>query len=173
MTNETRNRRFTRKSRPNRQNTGENESRPRRSAGIRAPETLSAPESPRKAGKSGKNARRNDKSGNNVKGRGREGGAGWIWGTHAVRAALANPKRTIHEITATENAVIRFDLPPNAPKPRLVLPAVLDRDFGPGHQGIAIKAAPLEWPDLQYHFLLASFCCFLRYFSLKITRFLK
>ncbi len=83
------------------------------------------------------------------KGRGREGGAGWIWGTHAVEAALANPRRTIHQIRATERALARINLPERSPSPTLVQPDILDRDFGPGHQGLAIKAAPLEWPDLD------------------------
>lgn len=116
---------------------------------MRAPQSLATPESPKKAGKSGKTSRRSDQKRNGSGGRGREGGAGWIWGTHAVRAALANPKRTIHDILITENALARIDLPPNAPQPKIVLPAVLDRDFGQGHQGMAVKAAPLEWPGLH------------------------
>lgn len=116
---------------------------------MRAPQSLATPESPRKAGKSGKDGRSGDHKRKNRSGRGREGGAGWIWGTHAVNAALANPRRTIHEIMATDKALARLNLPENAPKPRLVLSAMLDRDFGQGHQGVAIKAAPLEWPDLR------------------------
>lgn len=49
----------------------------------------------------------------------------------------------------TESTLARLDLPDNALPYRIVLPAQLDRDFGQGHQGVAIKAAPLEWPDIS------------------------
>lgn len=111
---------------------------------MRAPEATSSPRSPRSPDKNRSQNKRPPKGGS-----GREGGAGWIWGFHAVKAALANPKRTIHDIIVTENTLARVTLPQGAPPPKVVLPAVLDRDFGAGHQGIAIKAAPLEWPDLE------------------------
>ncbi len=115
------------------------------------PDPAGSPRSPRKGGsRSGKETDHGKgKRRGKGTGQGREGGAGWIWGVHAVRAALANPSRTIHDVIATENALARFELPHNAPQPKIVLPAMLDRDFGAGHQGIAIKAAPLEWPDLE------------------------
>ena len=109
----------------------------RRSKGMRQHSDINAPKKPKSA-----------KENRSPKGRGREGGTGWIWGQHSVQAALANPRRTIHQIRGTERALDRLSLPDNAPAPRTVMPDVLDRDFGPGHQGIAIKAAPLEWPDL-------------------------
>lgn len=140
MTNETRNRRFTRKSRQSKPNPGTSTDTPRRSAGIKAHKGSFQPRSPKT---------KPSKSTSPKSGRGREGGAGWIWGAHSVRAALANPKRTIHSVIGTESALVRLDLPANAPAPKIVLPAVLDRDFGPGHQGVAIKAAPLEWPNLE------------------------
>ena len=83
------------------------------------------------------------------KGRGREGGAGWIWGAHAVDALLTNPRRTVHQILATDRSAPRLKLPERAPAPKIVPPDLLDREFGPGHQGVAVKAAPLEWPDLE------------------------
>ncbi|MGJ8561906.1 MAG: TrmH family RNA methyltransferase [Alphaproteobacteria bacterium] len=128
----------------------------RRSAGMRAPSADNTPRSPKKADKGRDSGPRRDKRGGGsksqgrgqVNGRGREGGAGWIWGLHAVRAALANPRRTIHDVMVTDTALSRIDLPDGAPQPRIVLPAQLDREFGQGHQGVAIKAAPLEWPDI-------------------------
>ncbi len=87
----------------------------------------------------------NRSSGSN---RSREGGAGWIWGAHAVDAVLANPQRTIHDILVTERSASKITLPDRAPKPKIITSDVLDRDFGPGHQGVAVKVAPLEWPDL-------------------------
>jgi len=84
-------------------------------------------------------------------GSGREGGSGWIWGAHACKAALANPRRTIHEILLTESSAARYKLPQSAPPPKIVLPQVLDKAIPREavHQGIAIKAAPLEWPNLE------------------------
>ncbi len=149
MSNETRKGRFQRKSRPDRQTTAENGERPRKSAGMRAPDAVSVPRSPKSKDSIVGQRNRNKRGQTRGSGGGREGGAGWIWGLHAVRAVLANPRRTIHDITATEAALSRVDLPPNAPVPKIALPAVLDRDFGPGHQGIAVKAAPLEWPDIR------------------------
>ncbi len=34
----------------------------------------------------------------------------WLWGTHAVEAALGNPDRTIHRVLATQNAKKRLPL---------------------------------------------------------------
>lgn len=84
-------------------------------------------------------------------GSGREGGAGWIYGTHAALAALSNPRRTIHEILITEGAHGRIRLPQGTPPPTIVNPAILNRTLGSdvAHQGIAVKAAPLEWPALE------------------------
>ena len=84
-------------------------------------------------------------------GSGHEGGSGWIWGAHACKAALANSSRTIHEILLTEQSAMRYQLPQSAPPPKIVLPQVLDKAVPREavHQGIAIKAAPLEWPHLE------------------------
>ena len=82
---------------------------------------------------------------------GHEGGSGWIWGTHACLAALSNSRRTIHELLLTEPAQNRLDLPTGAAVPQIVDPQTLDRALPRGavHQGIALKAAPLEWPALE------------------------
>lgn len=143
MTNETRNRRFERKSSKSRSKTSESAPRARRSDGMRAHTSLASPKSPKSAGQ--------NRSQNRSKGSGREGGSGWIWGWHAGQAVLANPKRTLHKILVTENVLGRLNLPDRAPAPQIVLPAVLDREFGRGsaHQGLAVRAAPLEWPDLS------------------------
>lgn len=80
-----------------------------------------------------------------------EGGSGWIWGTHACLAVLGNPRRTVHEILITEAAQTRLTLPTGAAIPRVIEPQALDRLLPGGtvHQGIAVKAAPLEWPPLE------------------------
>lgn len=73
-----------------------------------------------------------------------EGGPVWLWGTHAVMAALANPERRFHQLLVTENAAQR--LPRTAVQPQVVTGKELDQRLPPGavHQGIAVKADPLE-----------------------------
>jgi 23S rRNA (guanosine2251-2'-O)-methyltransferase len=71
------------------------------------------------------------------------GDPSWVWGTHAVLAVLANPRRKVERILATRNAVTR--LPPGL-EAKILEPDVLDDMLPPGavHQGLAIRAAPLE-----------------------------
>lgn len=75
---------------------------------------------------------------------GEEPGDGWIWGRHAVLAALANPRRTVRRSLATQNAARQH---PDIPW-EVVAPAVLDSDLPPGavHQGMAVRVDALE-PD--------------------------
>ena len=76
-------------------------------------------------------------------------GEGWLWGTHAVVAALANPSRTIHMLLATENAAAR--LGPARITPEIILGKDLDNRLPPGavHQGLALKVAPLNPTSLE------------------------
>jgi 23S rRNA (guanosine2251-2'-O)-methyltransferase len=71
------------------------------------------------------------------------GGPSWIWGVHASLAALANPARRIERVVATRNAASR--LPDNA-DPQILDPAAIDGMLPPGavHQGVAVRALPLE-----------------------------
>ena len=73
----------------------------------------------------------------------------WVWGIHAVEAALANPDRRLTELLATENAAAR--LPPGPLKPRLVTAKEIDERLPPGavHQGLALNAEPLEPAALE------------------------
>jgi 23S rRNA (guanosine2251-2'-O)-methyltransferase len=109
----------------------------KRAYGMRSHGAVARPKSPKSSSKRA--------------GAGREGGSGWIWGAHACQAVLANPRRTIHEILLTEHSAMRYKLPHKAVPPKIVLPNVLDKAVPREavHQGIAIKAAPLEWPDLE------------------------
>ncbi|WOI54405.1 23S rRNA (guanosine(2251)-2'-O)-methyltransferase RlmB [Parvularcula sp. LCG005] len=73
----------------------------------------------------------------------------WLYGRHAVLAALNNPKRHQHKLMATKNALDWLaengrEIPIEPTKPD-----VIDRELHPGavHQGIAIKVNPL--PDLR------------------------
>jgi 23S rRNA (guanosine2251-2'-O)-methyltransferase len=72
----------------------------------------------------------------------------WIYGIHAVTAALANPRRQIARMVASKNALDRLvadgvTLPAQVDE---VLPKELDRMIGGDavHQGVAIETQPLE-----------------------------
>ena len=147
MSDKSRNSRFTRKSGKNASSGARSKDSKRaedparrHSQGSRAHRATSAPKSPKFGQKGSKR-----------KGAGREGGSGWHWGAHACTAILANPRRTIHEILLTEHSAARYSLPKGTISPTIVLPNVIDKVTGrdAAHQGIAIKAAPLEWPDLE------------------------
>lgn len=75
------------------------------------------------------------------------GGASfWIYGTHAVGAALANPDRRFRRLVATADAVKGFD-GVRLPIPAEVLERVeIDRllPLGSVHQGVAVLVEPLE-----------------------------
>lgn len=73
-------------------------------------------------------------------------GSYWIYGWHAVEAALANEARPVRRIMASEQAATRLKLPRKKLPDVQVLPAremdhVLGRDAV--HQGIAALVAPL------------------------------
>ncbi|MCP1335168.1 23S rRNA (guanosine(2251)-2'-O)-methyltransferase RlmB [Futiania mangrovi] len=75
------------------------------------------------------------------------GHGGWIWGTHAVLAALANPARRVRRIAGTPAMLDQAapHLAADHPKPESMEARDLDRLLGPGtvHQGLAIEAADL------------------------------
>ena len=134
----------------------------RKAKGIQTHSDISIPRSPKsnakstqKNGSSPKNhesSQKRTKSGKgSAKGSGREGGALWVWGHHAVQAVLNNPKRTIHGLRLSEAVAARINLPKTAPTPEIVASAMLDKFFprGTAHQGYAAKVAPLEWPDIS------------------------
>lgn len=75
-----------------------------------------------------------------------DGGSLWIWGTHAVDAAIANPKRDIIEILATKNAIAHL---PKDIKAKTIEPESLTDILPPNavHQGVAARVKPLPDPD--------------------------
>ncbi|MEL6258282.1 MAG: RNA methyltransferase [Pseudomonadota bacterium] len=72
----------------------------------------------------------------------RDGGPIWLWGSHAVLAALANSRRVRHRLLATANAARRLDLVDAVE----ITPKDLDRLLPAGavHQGVAFQTDQLE-----------------------------
>jgi 23S rRNA (guanosine2251-2'-O)-methyltransferase len=70
-----------------------------------------------------------------------------LFGLHAVEAALANPKRIVARVLATENAAHRLGplLAKRGLTPEVASPRDLDRLLGPDavHQGVLLEADPL------------------------------
>ena len=70
-----------------------------------------------------------------------------LFGLHAVEAALANPRRKVVRVLATENAAHRLGplLAKRGLTPEPASPKDLDRLLGPDavHQGVALDAEPL------------------------------
>jgi 23S rRNA (guanosine2251-2'-O)-methyltransferase len=82
-------------------------------------------------------------------------GALWLYGMHAVAAALANPGRRLRHLMLTEEAqqTLAQRQPPPWPVPpeqvdRGRLDHLLGRDIA--HQGVALLADPLATPSLQH-----------------------
>jgi 23S rRNA (guanosine2251-2'-O)-methyltransferase len=76
----------------------------------------------------------------------------WLYGRHAVGAALANPRRSCHRLLATAEARGRLAGPTRPGlEVRVVERAEIDRLLGPGsvHQGVALSVAPLPGLDLE------------------------
>lgn len=77
----------------------------------------------------------------------------WLWGLHAVAAALANPSRRISLALVTRNAALRLGLDVSAPPQflRLVEPGEIDIALPPDavHQGAALRARPLPEYDID------------------------
>ncbi|MCC6468857.1 MAG: 23S rRNA (guanosine(2251)-2'-O)-methyltransferase RlmB [Alphaproteobacteria bacterium] len=80
------------------------------------------------------------------------GPAYWIYGTHAVHAALANPRRRIRRLLMARETVAG-PRPPGPPQVQaeIVERTALDRAVPAGavHQGIAVLVEPLEELDLD------------------------
>lgn len=75
-----------------------------------------------------------------------DGSAVWLWGTHAVNAAILNPNRDVLEVLATRNGA--QNLAPNT-KCTFIDGDELSDFLPPNsvHQGIAAKVKPLPAPD--------------------------
>jgi 23S rRNA (guanosine2251-2'-O)-methyltransferase len=79
----------------------------------------------------------------------------WLYGVHAVAAALANPARRLRRLVLTEDAEATLTTklaPPWPLQPERVDRARLDNLLGRdiAHQGVALLADPLAPPGLQH-----------------------
>ena len=76
-----------------------------------------------------------------------------LYGIHAVEAALANPRRTIGRLLATDNAARRLEaaLKARGVKAEDALPKQLDRLLGSDavHQGVVLETEPLPPIELE------------------------
>ncbi len=75
------------------------------------------------------------------------GGGHWVYGWHAVNAALANGERVVTRILASPQAAERLKLPNRRlPTPHILETREIDRIVGSEavHQGIAAEVKPLE-----------------------------
>jgi 23S rRNA (guanosine2251-2'-O)-methyltransferase len=83
-----------------------------------------------------------------VPGRARQGNAVWLYGDHAVSAALTNPQRTLRRLVVT--GAVPESMPPGFAVERVDrarLDALLPR--GAVHQGIALLADPLPAAGIE------------------------
>lgn len=76
----------------------------------------------------------------------------WLFGLHAVRDALANPKRKKLRLIVTRNAANRLDdaIAMAGIDPEMCEPRGFNAPLDPGsvHQGAALEVAPLQWGGL-------------------------
>src|SRR5690554_4175193 len=77
----------------------------------------------------------------------------WLFGLHAVRDALLNPKReklrlivTLNAQNKLEEAIAASDMTPEVADPRKFSAPL---DPGSVHQGAALEVKPLDWGDLE------------------------
>lgn len=84
---------------------------------------------------------------------GSSGGRLWLYGRHAVEAALLNTRRTCHQLLATDEALERLGKAARnqAPEIRRVDRTDLDAKLGEHivHQGLALAVAPLPSLSLE------------------------
>jgi 23S rRNA (guanosine2251-2'-O)-methyltransferase len=77
----------------------------------------------------------------------------WLYGRHAVEAALANPRRSCHRLLATADSLAGLDTVAHRPglEVLIVEREELDRRLGLGavHQGLALSTAPLPRLELK------------------------
>ena len=77
----------------------------------------------------------------------------WLFGMHAVRDALNNPKRRLRSLVVTRNAADRLatKITASGITPRIVDARRFDAPIDPQsvHQGAALEAEPLDWGSVS------------------------
>ena len=77
----------------------------------------------------------------------------WLFGLHAVRDALANPRREKLRLVVTQNALDRLGPLPEGIAPEITDARVFDRSVPlppeSVHQGAALEVKPLNWGKLD------------------------
>ncbi len=84
--------------------------------------------------------------------KGDAGGGFWLYGYHAVEAALANPERAVKRLVCSPIAREKLKLPDRAlPAPEIMEPRAMDQLLGSEsvHQGIAVLVQPLPTQMLE------------------------
>lgn len=85
--------------------------------------------------------------GETVPGRAPAAGRIWLYGLHTVAEALKNPRRRLHRLVVTRNALSRLGIDEAAlPCPfEMVEPRAIDAELGSDavHQGVALETEPL------------------------------
>ena len=89
--------------------------------------------------------------------RARRAGAGpetiWLFGLHAVRDALVNPRRKRHRLIVTPNAATKLAeaIDASGIEPEIADPRKFTVPLDPQsvHQGAALEAEPLDWGGLD------------------------
>jgi 23S rRNA (guanosine2251-2'-O)-methyltransferase len=78
-------------------------------------------------------------------------GSGWIYGLHAVSAALDNPARKIRRLIATAEAAEKLLRASPRSRPEIVERQEIDSALPAGavHQGAGLLADPLKQPALE------------------------
>jgi 23S rRNA (guanosine2251-2'-O)-methyltransferase len=81
----------------------------------------------------------------------RNSGAFWLYGFHAARAALANPRRTIRRAVLTDRAADELKSSLSRVRPEALAADALARLLPSGavHQGVALLCEPLPALDLE------------------------
>jgi 23S rRNA (guanosine2251-2'-O)-methyltransferase len=79
------------------------------------------------------------------------GGAFWLYGLHAARAALANPRRAIRRAVLTQRAADELKSSLSRVRAEILAPDALARLLPPGavHQGVGFLCEPLAMLDLE------------------------
>jgi 23S rRNA (guanosine2251-2'-O)-methyltransferase len=75
----------------------------------------------------------------------------WLYGIHAVEAALANPKRKKYRLLVNEELSTDYEVEAGEVQPEYVSRQDIDRQlpFDAVHQGLALLVAPLEYEAIE------------------------